>query len=278
MSFLVGTFFHSMRQHQSVQLEAARRGFERHGLTVIKSTPDNPIECDLAVIWSCHQKKIIEAQERSGRDYLVMERGYMGDRFEWTSMGINGLNGRAQFYANGMPGDRWEKYFSGLMGTWRRGGKYVLLVGQVLGDASIKDVDFKAWAVKSRDQIAATFPGVPIRWRPHPVSVERGRCFVLANTEFSTRPLSEDLHDALCTVTFNSNTGVDAVLAGVPTVTMDIGAMAWDVSGHQIGNIETPDRTQWAHDLAYKQWSLAEIEKGIAWEHLRRYRDNTGVA
>lgn len=269
MSFTVGIFYHSARQHQSVQLEAARKGFERHGLNVLRSTPDKPIECDLAVFWSCHQTKVIEAQRRSKRDYLVMERGYVGDRFRWTSMGFNGLNGRAHFHADGMPGDRWERYFD-CMGKWTRGGEYILLVGQVTGDASIKHIDFKAWAREAVGQIRGSFPGVPIRWRPHPKEVERKSYSELPGTELSVRPLSEDLAGARCVVTYNSNTGVDAVLAGVPTVTMDIGAMAWDVSAHEIGQFAFPDRTQWAYDLAYKQWTLYEIETGIAWDHLKK--------
>jgi hypothetical protein len=40
--------------------------------------------------------------------------------------------------------------------------------------------------------------------------------------------------------------------------------MAWDVTAHKLGEIAKPDREQWAHDLAWKQWALTEIESGAA--------------
>jgi hypothetical protein len=83
----------------------------------------------------------------------------------------------------------------------------------------------------------------------------------------------EDLQGAHAVVTFNSNTGVDAVIAGVPIFTIDRGSMAWEVSDHDLSEIEKPnlyDREQWAHNLAYTQWTMAEMAGGWAWSHLFR--------
>jgi hypothetical protein len=55
----------------------------------------------------------------------------------------------------------------------------------------------------------------------------------------------------------------------VPTVTLDEGAMAWDVAGHKLGDTIRPDRTRWAHNLAMTQWSLGEIADGTMWDHLK---------
>jgi len=82
-------------------------------------------------------------------------------------------------------------------------------------------------------------------------------------------PIEKDLEAARYAVTFNSNSGVDAALAGVPVVAMDEGSMAWQVAGHRIGEIVFPDREKWAHDLAFAQWDVEEITSGEAWEHLR---------
>ena len=67
-------------------------------------------------------------------------------------------------------------------------------------------------------------------------------------------------------VTFNSNTGVEGVLAGVPTVTMDEGAMAYPVTGHKLVDIVTPDRMAWAYALAWKQWRMEEMFSGVCWD------------
>jgi hypothetical protein len=61
---------------------------------------------------------------------------------------------------------------------------------------------------------------------------------------------------------------------GVPCITLHEKAMSWEVTRHdftQLDDLWYPDRTQWAHDLAYAQWSPQEIEDGSAWDHLRHF-------
>lgn len=69
-------------------------------------------------------------------------------------------------------------------------------------------------------------------------------------------------------VTLNSSIGVESVLTGIPTVTMDEGAMAWKVSSHDANESLTPDRRRWLHWLAWTQWSHDEIESGHPIKHL----------
>jgi hypothetical protein len=73
-------------------------------------------------------------------------------------------------------------------------------------------------------------------------------------------------------VTFNSNSGVEAVVDGVPTLSFDIGSMVYEVSGHLLDDIEEPkrfDRTQWLANLCYAQWNPEELRNGEAWDHLK---------
>jgi len=73
-----------------------------------------------------------------GRDVLVMERGYIGDRTHWTSLGWNGLNGRARVpLAPADGGARFERNYSRLMHPYNPAGHYALIIGQVPGDASL---------------------------------------------------------------------------------------------------------------------------------------------
>ena len=114
---------------------------------------------------------------------------------------------------------------------------------------------------------------LPITFRAHPLSPED---YKIKYTQKSPRhmPLHGDLKGAAFCVTFNSNVGVEAVLAGIPTITMDEGAIATDVTSHSIYNPYVyPNRWQWAYDLAYKQWTIQEIRSGTAWDHLKvRYK------
>lgn len=258
-------------------LTAVERGFQKHGVTPEKSTyksakdNSNP-NYDLAVFWSHRPKHIINRQLEAGKDYLVMERGYVGDRQAFTSMGFNGLNGYAQFYANNMSNDRWNKYFEHYMQNWRKDyGDYVLLIGQIQGDISIEGLNVRQWCQDICNQIKNIDSRIRVRFRQHPLELQRGTNWNINGAEWSNNSLIEDFDGARCCITYNSNTGVEAVLWGVPTVAIDQGSMAWNVVAHELDlNPPKPERAQWAHNMAYCQWTEAEIEAGEAWEHLKQ--------
>jgi hypothetical protein len=82
--------------------------------------------------------------------------------------------------------------------------------------------------------------------------------------------IAADLAEAVVAVTFNSTAGVEAALAGTPVIACDEGSMAWDVAAHGVAKIgHRPDRTGWAHRLAWCQFSPEEIRNGFAFDVLR---------
>jgi len=108
-----------------------------------------------------------------------------------------------------------------------------------------------------------------IIFRPHPL----GPDFNLINTTKSNASLQEDLSGAYCCVTFNSNCGVDSVIAGIPVFAFDRGSMADGVANRNVLYITDPvmpDRTDWANGIAYAQWTLDEMREGQTWAHLFR--------
>jgi len=74
-------------------------------------------------------------------------------------------------------------------------------------------------------------------------------------------------------VTHNSTASIDSCVRGIPTfVTSDL-ALCWPVANHNLNNIETPeypDRTQWLHDLGYKQWTEQEIKDGTVFQRFKQ--------
>lgn len=200
-----------------------------------------------------------------GIDVLVMERGYVGDRTAWTSLGWNGLNGRADFCAKDAPGDRWERHFHGVMRQWKdpTDGHYLVLMGQVPSDQAVMNVDLAGWYLDMVDK-ADQF-GMPIKFRPHPQSPESYPLGI----EIMKGTLEDALREAFGVVTFNSNSGVDAALAGVPVIAYDKGSMAWPVASHSLPFMNCPEREKWAHQLAYCQWREDEIRAGLPWDRLR---------
>jgi hypothetical protein len=226
-------------------------GLRRHGWNVVMST--TPAPCDLLVMWGTRRRDFIQQQKIAGGEVCILERGYVGDRYHWTSVSFGGgLNGRGVFRGPLEDASRWNRHFANLLQPWSEKTAGVALVtGQVPGDMSIKGMDINGFY---RNALAAFKQlGYPVKFRPHP----HGRP--------TARPIEDDLAQAAVVVTFNSNSGVVAGLAGVPVVAMDRGSMAWEIAGHEFKIPDKPDRTAWAHALAWKQWTREEIASGHCW-------------
>ncbi|WP_341706531.1 hypothetical protein [Halopseudomonas sp.] len=252
-------------QYQVAHQLALAAGFEALGFDVTMTHGQVSRTQHVA----CWGWRIGQKLRAAGHDVLVVERGYLGDRFAWSSLAWNGLNGRGEFAAAPVDGgERFREHFT--MQPWKDGGEYVLLLGQVPGDASLQGRDLMPWYEQTAERAAAAY-GLPVRFRPHPQTERKGIKQQLRNAVNSRCTLEEDLAGAAAAITFNSNSAVDAVLAGVPAVTMDQGAMAWDVTGHKVGELLKPERERWAAELAWKQWTLSEIESGAALKGLVGY-------
>lgn len=243
--------------HQLAHQEAMAAGLRAIGIDPVCATGSASATKHVAV-WGWRLGAILR---KRGHEVLVMERGYLGDRFAWTSLGWNGLNGHASFPEVEASPNRFDSVAS--LKPWKRGGDYVLILGQVPNDASLQGRNmmplYADWAMKAANSYEA-----PVHFRMHPKALEKGHRQLVPGTVASSGSLDEALDRALVAICWNSNSAVDAVLAGVPTVTLDKGSMAWDVTAHRIGDLHRPARETWAHRLAHRQWSLDEIRSGVA--------------
>lgn len=239
---------------------AMAAGLRRHGWITEISTGDKP--CDLLIMWGVRNRGMSQRQRDAGGEVCILERGYLGDRFDMTSVSFGGgLNGRGEFR---VPADADGSRFASLglpLRPWRQNDGPAVIMGQVPGDNSLLGVEFGRWV--SDAAAASRAAGFEVVFRQHPGHRARGSgCYGLPEI---TGTLGEALDIAGLVVTFNSNSGVDAVLAGVPTVAMDAGSMVRDVAAHDIA-VTTPERGPWAARLAWCQYSKAELESGFAAE------------
>ena len=246
--------------HQKTHVAWMVEGLKRHGIECVLAEYDEPVDCDAAVVWGWKQRRVT----LHARHVLVMERGHVGDRMRFTSMGWGGLGGRARYADGDDGGARWRRYFGGLMREWQPGGGSALICGQCDGDASLWGMDFREWAtgitaaLRRREEVVV--------YRPHPLMLRSNLRWCPAGAEFSERSLEDDLRNAAFVVTYNSTVGVDAVMAGRATITRDQGSMAWPVTSHSLDEvIVRPNREAWAHKLAWTQWLPEEIQSGDAW-------------
>lgn len=250
-------------EHQRAWGQSFANGLERHGIAA--SVQDAAAPCDLLVLWGVRNIAAIKDQKERGGDVCIIERGYLGDRFKWSSVSFGGkLNGRAEFRGVQKDSARFNRNFLHLMDEWQRRKGYALLIGQVPGDMSIAGVNMHRWYVDIAAELKTA--EYEVRYRHHPVATDRG----FQGREIPGAPaiggtLKEAFSGAALVVTFNSNTAVESVLAGIPTVATDRGSMAWDVSGHAPGDVLTPQRMAWASELAWKQWTLEEMSSGECW-------------
>lgn len=245
---------------------AMAEGLRRHGFAVdLRAEPD-ATGADFAVCWGWRTAAPLRA---AGVDVLVLERGHVGDRGSYTSCGWNGLGARARYADVDDGGARWAALWGHLERPWRDQGSYALLLGQCEGDASLSTLgcSYDEWVQRMVDALRAA--GYAVVFRPHPLMVNRGAYFRPTAAACSTTTLEEDLAGAAVAVAFNSTAAVESVLAGVPTVTCDEGAMAWPVTSHTVDEpLCRPDRQEWCARIAWAQFSYQEIANGDAWAHL----------
>lgn len=227
---------------------------------------DKPDDADVHAFWGLKRRHGKSALGR-GKRSIVVERAYLGDRFRWRAMGFQGLNGYADFCNQDVPDDRWRKYWRDDVRDWNEGGNYALIIGQVPGDAALYGLDVYKWANKVAEEAWNYYPDV--RFRPHP---EARREWVVSHADTMHGSLEDALDGAAVVITYTSNVAVDAVMRGVPTITMDRGSMAWEVSSHSLkAKLYKGDRDDWGRKIAYAQWMPEEIRSGEAWAHFRRF-------
>ncbi len=256
---------HSEHQRQHAEWMAA--GMRAHGVTVEAAGFDCPTDADVVVVWGWRQHRVILAAKQAGRPILVMERGHIQPRMEWTSCGWGGLQNHAVYPFVDDGGFRFMANFGAQFQPATPGNAYVLVCGQVDGDASIGSLDIKSWAQAVTDDLARR--GHWVTYRPHPLSVKQGENWCPNGARFSAARLAADLAMAKACVVYNSTAGVEAALAGVPVVALDKGSMAWPIASHSVtAPFRTPtqkERVAWAARLAWTQWTPAEILSGEAW-------------
>ena len=202
------------------------------------------------------------------------------------------------FKNSNSPRDRWDliqKEQDIEIKPWKNTGDYILILLQNPIDTSLNSLiqKYKTYA-KWLDTVVTeirNFTNEHILIRKHPGFIKTGRFdnlkFLLEkykNISFSQNygggnitnggsNLYKDLSNARLVVGYNSNSLVEAVCEGVPTVTLSEEGFSYPVSYKQINknilnNKCDIDRTQWLYDCSYAQWKMSEINQGIAQERL----------
>lgn len=233
------------------------------------------VKADVAVIFglvknsypATHPKKKIIASH-GAKSLLVIESGFMC-RPHYYAIGWNGIHGDANFALNrNYTNDRFNQLGIELS-PWREATevKNVLVCGQVPWDTNVQHFDYLAWVKDTIYTLRAQ--GYKVRFRPHPrmdASIYGVPKKLIDNRE----KLSKALDWADCVVVYNSTSAVDALIAGVPIITIGKNAIARPLACQKLdpSSVIRPDRTGFFNALAYTQWTLPEMASGLPWLHL----------
>jgi len=229
--------------------------------------------CDVAVIFGGVKKaypptwaKKTVLKKHYGRRLIMVESAFVG-RGMYHQVGWGGAAGYGDFRADKNPPlDRWDMI--GVAEDWSivKNG-YVVVMGQLPRDVQVQDVDHRAWCRETVAYYEAR--DIPVVFRPHPKTNDPTEYGVPANLIDRNVDLADTLRTARTVVTWNSTSAVDAVIAGVPTITMHRGSFAWDVTAHDLDTLNHAcDRDRWLATLGYAQWTTAEMASGEVWHWL----------
>ena len=139
---------------------------------------------------------------------------------------------------------------------WRTVGAHIVVCPQSDVYFSLHGLDASRWVADVSAALRRhTDRELRVRWKRDPT------------------PIAADLQGAWAVVVFSSIAAVDALVAGVPVFVLAPFAATRRMGLDDLSRIESPiypdDRDPFLWSLAANQWTLDEIEHGLAWRVLR---------
>lgn len=226
---------------------------------------------EIAIAYGWARPDLFERYRAQGGHYAYVDLGWW-DRKPAPSL----LDGYHKVVVDGRePGP----YFRGNYATdrfarlgltaapWRASGSHVLLAGLSAKNAATRGLAPREWELNTIE-ILRRVTQRPLVYRPKP---SWAGASPIPGTIYSPpeQPLKAVLKDAHVIVTLASNVAVDALLAGIPVNAAEGVASEFSTPLVEIEAPRRPDgREQLLADIAYQQWSTAEMRSGACFRHL----------
>jgi hypothetical protein len=293
-----------------------QRELEKKRGTSIYLNYDSDLEpCDIAIQFGVAKDRANDHHvarnkiKQNAQNIIYLETPLLGRTISGKNIypsyrvGVNGfLNSEGVFYVDGqLDKTRLEKlrevsFFPKFTG-WKEHKKgNILILLQLPGDASLRGQRISEWLADTIDEIRSfTLRNITIRL--HPAMSGKGKneffselgdliCKNYPNLFWSdnSRTLDQDLSQAGVCISYTSGASIDAILQGVPVITVDEGNLAYEISSRKIRDLSSPrlasniEVEEWLHKIANSQWTTTEIENGTVWNHLRFVLSSIGVS
>lgn len=239
-------------------------------------TTDTSVTNKSLVIRGVIKKHHAEECRRIERDYWYIDTGYFGN---FPSVGNQGgkkiwhrvvKNENQHSVIRDVPADRWNRLVAQdprlAWKGWKNYDKKILLVMPNPKACKWYNVNYDEWVETTKQNIA--------KYSDLPVEVRVKGSRVYRNREYS-------IYDAFdsgvaCTVTMNSMAALESVLYGIPAI-VSVPCAASPLASSDISTLSNPykpdvaDIEKQSHNLAYGQFTLHEIESGVAYDITEKY-------
>lgn len=173
---------------------------------------------------------------------------------------------------------------------WRSDGDHILVATQVPNDSSLRGIDI--WSSLQYDLIKLReSTNRPIIIRPHPVIESEGwakqrfnqstqnysnflKVADMVGATIETRKSSKELLDGCwAVVVYSSGFSFDALIRGIPVITLSNRNFAAPICSHFPEEVESPkmqvmSRLHFLSNAAWCEWTPREIKEGKCKEHL----------
>lgn len=226
---------------------------------------------DVGVAYGWRYPGLFEAYRAAGGHFVYLDLGWWDRKPKADVLGgfhKVAVDGRepGPYFRGGFGPERFSAH--GLRAApWRASGSHVLLAGMSAKSAKTRGYGPQEWEMAAIERISAV-TSRPIIYRPKP---SWGDANPIPGTIFSPpgQPVEAVLRDCWAVVTLHSNVAVDALLAGVPVNVWEGVAADFSTPLAEIEAPRMPDgRDQLLADIAWCQWTPAEMASGACWRHL----------
>lgn len=279
-------FHHSDKDRERHLAGMFQAGARRHGhrVDLIPLQGGYPASgYDLAVMVGVKSEHLWRQSRAAGQRTLMLDKGYCRARgphrtWEYWRMSLDAQQPTTTTLMHRpMLTDR-LKTLGMEPKPWRVLGSTIIVAGSSAKFHAFHGLpDPTEWATRLIRKLRKLAGGREIIYRPKPSWQD---AVPIPGSTYSPErdALGHLLTNAHCLVTYGSNACFDAIMAGVPAIILGDGVGA-PISSTELtptsvaAPIRSGDRTQWAANLAYHQWTEEEMQLGRCWPTIGEWID-----
>lgn len=212
-------------------------------------------DAPMALFGSPAREKLLQSHIASGRDWYYVDHAYFRRGARIYRIARNRFQSAIDVTKlPTAPTGKWMKLHITPQTNWQHGSSILICPNS---PAYMKwfGLDAKQWALDMATEVSKyTDRPIVIRWK----------------ASAGARPFYLDVHDAHATIVFSSGAAVESLTHGVPVFVKAPWASTYPMGLDDLSRIESPyypdHRIPFLWELAERQWPLAEIKAGVAWQ------------